>query len=166
MIFGLDPSLTSTGVATRLDDGNELARPATIKSKATGPLRLVEIRDVLRDLIPPNAAVYIEGYSFSSRFSRAHALGELGGVIRVDLWERGIRCVEVAPKMLKSWAVGKGNAGKEEMLAAAIRGGYEGHDNNEADAWWLAHLGWHVEAGSEGSNETRRKILEQLRGAA
>lgn len=45
---------------------------------------------------------------------------------------------------IKKNATGKGNAGKQEMIAAAIKRGHAPGDDNEADA--LALLHWAIES--------------------
>lgn len=131
-VVGLDLSLTATGIAS--PDGTT----TVLATKLRGCERLIDLRDRTRKACELADLVALEGYSFGSRNSHAHALGELGGVVRVALHVASVRFVEVPPSSLKKYATGKGNAGKEEMLAAAIRRlGYDGHDNNEADALWL-----------------------------
>lgn len=141
-VVGLDLSLTATGIAT--EAGTEV-----LATKLKACARLAWLRDAVRarcttslGLVATADLVVIEGYSFASRNSRAHAAGELGGVIRLALHEAGVPFVEVPPSTLKKYATGHGNAGKGEVLAAAIRRlGYEGHDDNEADALWLRQMG-------------------------
>jgi hypothetical protein len=54
----------------------------------------------------------------------------------------GVAFADVPPASLKKFACGKGNAKKEEMLAAAIRRlGYEGSSFDEVDALWLRAMG-------------------------
>lgn len=84
--------------------------------------------------------VAIEGYSYSSQASRAHAAGELGGIVRHDLWTFYVPYLEVPPASVKTYATGKGNAGKDDVLTAAIRRGGElftGSSNDEADAFFV-----------------------------
>lgn len=110
---GLDLSLTSTGWSCG-DNRTVIA----IKEK--GPARLVAIRDRLVELLAPvtEPVVALEGYSFASRNSRAHAIGELGGVVRVLLHEAHIPYVEIPPTSRAKFATGKGNAGKSEVVSA------------------------------------------------
>ncbi len=135
-VVGLDLSLTATGVADEFGT-------RTIKVKSTGMKRLSELQSeiMLATGWPYHTdLVAIEGYSMGTarQNSHAHALGELGGVVRLALWEAGIPYVDVPPASLKRYATGKGNAGKAEVLIAAVkRLGYLGHDDNEADAAWL-----------------------------
>lgn len=81
--------------------------------------------------------VAIEGYSYGSKFV-AHALGELGGVVRLELYDLGIRYIVVPPSSVKRYACGNGNASKDDMLLAAVRRlGYEGNSKDQADAMWV-----------------------------
>jgi crossover junction endodeoxyribonuclease RuvC len=137
-ILGLDLSLTGTGVA--LATGST----CTLSTQLRGVERLRQLRSVIRDFVEtPDGnvdVVAIEGYSMGTarQSSHAHALGELGGVIRLMLWDLGVPFVEIPPASAKRYATGKGNANKNEMLlAAAKRLGYEGSSNDEADALWL-----------------------------
>jgi len=136
-IIGLDLSLTATGMV------NAEGEAFTIKNNATGMARLIKIRDRIlyeADAALPADLVVIEGYSMGGQRGSAgigQALGELGGVVRVALWEAGVPYVDVSPSSLKKYATGKGNAGKEAVLIAAIRKGADVEDNNAADAWWL-----------------------------
>ncbi len=145
-IVGLDLSLTATGVAH--DFGT-----ATLTSRAKGAERLAVLLHLAGslcgfkfhdyDAAPEFSAadlVVIEGYSMGTarQSSHAHGLGELGGVVRLALFEAGIAYVDVAPASLKKYATGKGNASKDEVYGEAIRRlGYAGKSNDEADALWL-----------------------------
>lgn len=146
-VVGLDLSLTRTGIC--LPDGSAtLLRP-----KTKGCERMVEIRNEViwftghADLVfradprPPRCdIVAIEGFAYG-RPNKAHDIGGIGWIIRVALHEAGIKYVEIPPTVLKRYATGKGNAGKPDMLAAAIRRlDYLGSDDNEADAMWLHAL--------------------------
>ena len=136
-VIGLDLSLTATGVAC---DHN--------CSKATTNLRgcerLIFVRDYVADLTHKHLLpfVVIEGFSFGSNNRSAREIGGLGWVVRVMLHETQVPWIEVPPATLKKYATGKGNVGKVEMVVSAReRLGYEGHDDNEADALWLRAIG-------------------------
>jgi crossover junction endodeoxyribonuclease RuvC len=132
-ILALDLSLTSTGYAHSGGTGR-------IASKKTGVERLHEIREAVRSLVLTTQAeaAVIEGYSFGSQGRAVFNIGELGGVIRLLLHDMGVPYTEVPPSTLKKWATGKGNANKDTMLETAIRKyAFEGHGNDEADAWLL-----------------------------
>lgn len=133
-VVALDPALSVTGVAD-----TALPKPFTISppSGLTGPGRLYWIQKRILQAVEGADLVAIEGYAYG-RENQAHQLGELGGVIRLAVWCRNIPVVEIPPSIRMKVATGKGLAKKEHVLAEAIhRLGYQGHDNNEADALWI-----------------------------
>lgn len=160
--IGIDPSLTSTGLSIWEDT-------RSIRPVLKGVPRLIEIRNELMNVIGERniVAVAIEGYSFSSRNSHAHSLGELGGAIRIALYERGIPWLEVPPTVRAKFATGKGNASKSEVVSAisAMTGivwsGADGADR--CDAWvieqvLLAKLGESQHAWSKQQLEALAKV--------
>lgn len=135
--LAIDASLTATAVHSQ--GGGSLVR---VKSR--GLERLATIRDEVLTLAHGADAVFIEGYAYGAR-NQAHQIGELGGVLRLALWEMGLPVYEVPPSTLKMYGTGKGTAGKDAMIAAAIRRfGFEGSDNNAADACVLWHFAKHA----------------------
>lgn len=135
--MAIDPSLTSTGIAVGAKAPHlTLWKPG----KATGIDRLAWFSEAAYRAICGYkvSLVAIEGYAFSSRNSRAHALGELGGVLRLACARAAVPVLDVPPSTLKKFATGKGNASKELVLTEAVRRlGYEGSSTDEADAQWL-----------------------------
>jgi Holliday junction resolvasome RuvABC endonuclease subunit len=138
--MGLDLSLTSTGYSC---DGDM----DVIAVKKKGVERLGAIRDevmlVCREHRPD--VVLIEGYSFASRASQAHSIGELGGVIRLALYEDNYIFVEIPPTCRAKFATGRGNAAKTEVISAiSARTGlvWEGKGADDmCDAWILEQMG-------------------------
>ena len=139
-IVGLDLSLTSTGMCVNGDAGSMsttlkgIPRLNCISSMITN--RLSEVSD---------PAVCIEGYSFGSRNSQAHSIGELGGVVRMALWKRDIPWVDIPPTCRAKFATGKGNAAKNEVVSSiSARTGIvwsgKGADDM-CDAWILEEMG-------------------------
>ena len=105
-IMGLDASLTSSGVCYR-EGEDELV--LTLKTKDKGPVRLRYLRNAVRKLVEENGitlAMY-EGYSMGSK-GKVFNIGELGGVLQVELWELGVDVLMVPPTTLKQVATGKG----------------------------------------------------------
>ena len=137
---GLDLSLTSTGMSC----GKERS---VIRTNIRGPERLHLISLSILDSLTAveNPVAIIEGYSFASRNSQAHSIGELGGVVRVDLWRKGIPYVDVPPTVRAKFATGKGNAGKGEVMSAvSARTGivWSGSGADDmCDAWILEEIG-------------------------
>lgn len=140
-MMGLDLSLTSTGVSV---NGETFA----IKSKNRGIERLVEISDRVVNFAvnAQSVAVVMEGYSFGSKFSRAHSLGELGGVVKVALHKAGFSIVEVPPKCRAKFATGNGNSSKVDILMALKQQFperfYDGYGDDECDAWVLEQMAY------------------------
>lgn len=135
-VLGLDLSLAAPGFATQ-------SGPWTLTPKHKGVDRLFWFYGYIGELVAAHEihVAIVEGYAFGSAFGR-EALGELGGVVRLRLHKMGIPFVIAAPTALKKYATGKGNAKKDEVLAAAIkRSGLDITDNNAADAWWLYQMG-------------------------
>lgn len=143
-ILGIDPSLTSTGIAVLW--GGRL-RTWTIGMDAGNPMkRLVYFRDELTEIVERYGirAAIIEGYSFGSRFTRSHAAGELGGVIRLVLHDMGVHTVSTPPKTMKQAISGDGNADKKKiMLSLKQNMGLQLTQPDEADAAALSVIGAH-----------------------
>lgn len=140
-VVGLDLSLTSTGVA--LSNGTHV-----IKGKGTGPGRLSGLRLDIMELVDSsgqNPLVVIEGYSFAQRNSNAHSMGELGGVIKLALYEEDIATVLVPPTVRAKFATGRGNASKSEVVSAVsarTKIVWEGPGaDDQCDAWVLQEMG-------------------------
>lgn len=161
-IVGVDPSLRCTGVA--FTDGvtfsAERWRPPN-----DGPARLAWFRDRFAGALAPMGGlptdlVVIEGYAYGAR-SQAHALGELGGVLRLCCHDLHVPYVVVPPTVLKKYVAGKGTAAKELMIREVYRRwGFEARDNNEADAYGLARFGcdWYFGTQTKAFAELRAKV--------
>lgn len=145
-VVGLDPSLTGTGVA-RIDDYGI----HTVLIKSTGKKgdslasrarRLASLLSQIGNLVPEGALVVIEQPAYSQTGGSHHDRSGLWWLV-VAFLHNFHKIVEVAPGTLKKFATGVGNAGKDQMLAAAIRRypAAEVVDNNVADAVHLAAMG-------------------------
>lgn len=111
-ILGIDASLQGTGVV--YDGPADRPIRKRLANKLKGTDRLIYIRDEFRSIIPEVVArsdgrvlAMIEGYAFNSR-NGGERLGELGGVLRVELAEVGAEILEVSTTTLKVWTIGDG----------------------------------------------------------
>ena len=88
-------------------------------------------------------AVFFEEVRRHAGVDAAHAYG--GFMSHLTAWceQNSIPYQGVPVGTIKKHATGKGNAGKDEMVAAAMRRGFNPADDNEADA--LAILQWAME---------------------
>jgi len=157
-ILALDVSFTSTGIAG--SDGLLETR----KLKGRGVKRLSDAGWMFLELASRYDVVVIEGYSYGSQGRAIVSIGELGGVLRVELYRAEIPVLEVPPSTLKKYATGKGNAPKDAVLAAAIRRlEYGGHSSDEADALWLLEIGRAILGETHVTvPKTHRRALEKL----
>lgn len=138
-LVGLDLSLTSSGVSIA-------GSTRVVSCKKKGVERLADLRSQFTEIFLDCQVTHavIEGYSFGSRNSQAHSIGELGGVVRVLLFDMGIPFVEVPPTSRAKFATGRGNASKGEVISAIsaktgrIFAGAGGND--ECDAWVLEQM--------------------------
>ena len=149
-IVGIDPSLTSTGLAAVFLDGesHEVAVDR-IKSKPVSSdldarwERLYDIRVEIADWTRGADLVVVEGlaYASPSPFSAERA-GLWWLVIDHEL-RRQVPVAVVPPAVRAKYATGRGNAGKDEVLAAVVRRypAVEVTGNDEADALILAAMG-------------------------
>lgn len=136
-ILALDLSLNSTGYC--MDGESGVLRP-----KSTGWGRIDYLYEHIMHLSEEAEVAVLEGYSYHSRGRGLFNTAELGGIIRYGLRYCDTPIVDVPPSSLKLYAAGRGNAGKDEMIAAAIRRfGFPGSDNNEADAYLLWCMALH-----------------------
>lgn len=143
--LGLDPSLTSSGWAIRSSKGGiewgRFTRGATLRDERRLHYLLTEHGKLVRRFKPD--VVVIEGYSFKS-VNQGPQLGELGGVLKLWLFEQQVPYVVVPPARLKGFALGKGGGPgttKAAVLNAAREHlGYVGKSFDEADAVTLASM--------------------------
>lgn len=170
LVMGIDPSLTSTGLAYIWRGKLKATTLAPSKRKGSecrGTARLAWYRDELRDMLRRYrpSLVVIEGYAFGAKFSR-EALGELGGVIRLLCHDEGIPVVIFQPTQLKMYATGKGTGPKDNVSKELFkRYGVDLTDNNEVDASGLAIMGLATLLPTMGRTEFQRRALREAEDA-
>lgn len=147
-VVGLDLSLTSTGVGI-----TAISSVGTVRLKPPAKLRglermrwlCTEIALYCRPMTQTSLAV-LEGPSYGNqgtgRQSGHHERAGLWWLVYDQLHSLGVPVAVAPPATVKKYATGKGNAGKDEVLSAAVRRNdeFEG-GNDEADAMWLACMG-------------------------
>lgn len=159
VFIGIDPSLTCTGFAV-IENGHLGTMP--MKTKATGAERLHQFYQFIRTGLDIENVklVAIEGYAFGARGHLA-GLGELGGIIRLALYQSGIPFLVVPPSTLKKFATGKGT-GEKGMVSKELykRFGVDVAGNDEADAAGLALFAMHYAHGEPSTlPEANRSAL-------
>jgi Holliday junction resolvasome RuvABC endonuclease subunit len=106
-----------------------------------GVSRLSEIYSTFSAILEANRGqidgAAIEGYAFAAKGAKFN-LGEVGGVLRLALYDRSIPSIEVPPTYLKKFFTGKGNAQKNVMMKEAYKNyGIDINDDNDCDAFGL-----------------------------
>lgn len=159
-VVGIDLSLTSTGVAVVNHKGATAVQrvrskaPSTPRNAKTGkpePATLEQRHERLQSiwrkvvqLARWAELVVVEQPAFSAQGGQHHDRSGLWWDVVHELLNLGVPLVEVTPGAVKKYATGKGNAGKDDVLAAVVRryaAVAEVGNNDEADALVLAAMG-------------------------
>lgn len=148
--FGIDPAIINMGLALIQENGEDKPNIhlETFRAPGEGLHRLKYIGDHLHSFVTSRNystaehTVCMEGASFRST-NRANDIGEMRGAVILTLFNAGLDPIIVAPKRLKKFATGTGAAGKTQMISAAVEfWDVIPNTDDEADALWLATLGW------------------------
>lgn len=135
-IIGIDPSLSATGIARA-----DWCLTVRTNDKAPRGERLADIYAAIHEHAAGADVAVIEGYSRGS-LNRREDAGEVGGVIRMALWQLGVPYVEVPPMSVKKFACGgQKDRDKDAMQHGAWQAGSSAKTNDQADAWWLRQMG-------------------------
>ncbi len=146
-VIGIDPSLTSTGLAYREQGKVKAYCIGNPKLKGVERVRFVRnaVANALDRFTPDLVA--LEGYAlgFRGKSNTIFDIGELGGAIKLLILERGIDILLVPPTNLKLFATGSGRPkgkGKEPvMLAIGERLGVKFSTSDQYDAAGLLVMG-------------------------
>lgn len=142
VVMGIDPSLTNTGIAVMRGG---LCRLFSIGwgAEVGSVHRLAKFREEVNGILARYRpkAVALEGYSFASKFSRSHSLGELGGVLKLCLMDAKVPMIICPPTTLKQYVRGVGKGTKADVIKdAKKRWGFRSSQNDEIDAGALAFV--------------------------
>jgi crossover junction endodeoxyribonuclease RuvC len=142
-VIAIDPSLTRSGVVYRSLAGREVITSITPHKSLSGCKRLQFIRDTFMEIVYEHEPelVVMENYSMGSR-GRTFHIGELGGVLKLALYEYNTPILLVPPSNLKQFAIGKGNADKQDIRMVVEREwGAAVKNLDESDAYVLYRMG-------------------------
>ncbi|WP_426453818.1 hypothetical protein ACP26L_15600 [Paenibacillus sp. S-38] len=157
---GIDPS-TKTGLVV-LDEDGEVWEARELERIGENPERMHDLICQVGQLIQPEDRVAIEGFGFASQ--RGFELGGIGWGIRLNLYARDIRYIEVAPSQLKKFTGAGGTAAKEVVAVETYkRWGFQHKSNNVTDAFVLAQI---VRAMDEPVKllKVQQEVIQKLRG--
>src|SRR3990167_3158409 len=118
-VIGIDQSLNGTGICV-IENGVLIVTHTITHKHLKGVEKLAHIKrniQVILDMEKPDLAA-MEDYAYS-RFGFTFKLGEVGGVVKLLLYENKIPLKIFGIKTIKKFATGNGNAKKEDMVIAA-----------------------------------------------
>ncbi len=139
---------TTTGWALRHRDesitsASQSFRPQRFEGGGMRFLRFKRWLSELNALSGEIHALYFEEVRRHSAVDAAHVYGGLMATLTAWCEHQNISYLGVPVATIKKHATGKGNAGKEDVIAAMRSRGFAVTDDNEADA--LALLHWAIE---------------------
>jgi Holliday junction resolvasome RuvABC endonuclease subunit len=148
IILALDLG-TTTGFAIKVADiritsGTVTFRPGRFEGGGMRYLRFRHWLDELVKLSGPIDRIVFEEVRRHAGTDAAHVYGGLMGTLTAWCEHHTIPYEGVPVGTIKRFATGKGNAGKEAVIAAMRARGFHPSDDNEADA--LAILLWAIDA--------------------
>ena len=138
---------TQTGWALQTREGtivsgSESFKPGRFEGGGMRFLRFKRWLTEIKHSVDGLDAVYFEEVRRHAGVDAAHAYGGFMGQLTAWCEHHQIPYQGVPVGTIKKHATGKGNASKEDMIAAARRQGFDPADDNEADA--LALLAWAI----------------------
>lgn len=161
--LGIDASLTSTGLCVYRAKGDfltSLIKPGNLR----GPERLNFCEKKLKEFLdryPDIRAVALEGYAMGIRGGRVFDIGEWGGLIRLELWRRGIPTLVVPPATLKKF-LAAGKLEKNKVLLQVYKTyGKDCGTDDEADALVLSDMARHFYNNTQKLPERQKEALEK-----
>ena len=139
---------TTTGWALRTGGGTIASGTVSLRPSRYdgGGMRYLRFRawlDRIADDTPGIAAIHYEEVRRHVGTDAAHVYGGLLATLTAWCEQRGISYQGVPVGTIKRFATGKGNAGKDAVMAAVRARGFHPTDDNEADA--IAILLWAIE---------------------
>lgn len=105
-------------------------------------MRLIRLRSKLKEMIT-NEGINLVVFERPGGHNRGALIvhSELQGQIKVVCDDHSVPYRAYSSQEIKKYATGKGNSGKPAMIAAAKKKlGYQGENDNEADALWILEL--------------------------
>ena len=158
---GIDQSYSGFGM-TAIDDHNGYYTEVH-KLEGTGVERLAKARAIVINFVLnfEVKAIAMEGYAFGSQM--ANMAGELGGVVKLSLYEYFIEPelaypLIVPPTSLKKYITGKGRVEKNQILLQVYKKwNVEFTDDNAADSYGLARI-----AANKHDFEYEKEVYDKL----
>jgi len=181
-VWGLDPSLSGTGITILSKDGRDLYEKEyagdvsclTTDPKAKRYARMDYIQQQVSAKLASHQPLLLvmEDYAYGAKLRR-ELLGEVGGVIRMALWQHNVPVILAAPLQLKKFLTGKGggSSGSKSaiMMEVLDKYGVKTENDNEADSYVLARIALALvqyfgsKACRYGSSITSKKLINHMK---
>lgn len=162
-VMGIDPGRTSPGIAFEGMAGGNGMKKFTKNTKLKGFGKVLEVESWMLFHLKGNTPglAMMEDYAFDSEWGREKA-GEMGGVIKRQLWIRSLPVLTVAPQSIKAFI---GVMRKEEIMKEVLRKyNINTSKSDEADAVVLVKMGLGIieiiRAGMNIADDEERKRFE------
>lgn len=151
LVLGIDPSLNTFAMVT-LDEQGGVVKSSCHREaeKMRGMSRLAYLRECVETRIAEDRKksdglfIAIEGYSFGSKGRATISLGELGGVVRLLLYDLQSPYIELPPARVKKFATGAGSgagATKSQVAVGVLKKyGVDFSTEDETDAFVIAEI--------------------------
>lgn len=137
--IGIDQSYGGFGICAYKDNKYYAE---VYKSSNRGMPRMLDIRNFIRDWLTQVtiADVAMEGYAMGAK-GMVFSLGELGGLVKMELADFGHYPLIIPPTTLKKYVTGVGKGQKNQMILHTYKKwGQTFTDDNACDAYGLARL--------------------------
>ena len=146
---GIDPSLSSTGLAILTLQGDKVEQyTTTLKTpkKLRDTARLCWIRGAFVKTLDNHAHGIMGGVCYEKASLKSVGkqieLAEVRGVLQVACVSFAMDPVGIEPARLKKFGAGQGGASKDKMITKAKLTGWDVANDDEADAAHLAFLAY------------------------
>lgn len=157
--MGIDQSYSGFAITLYYDGAHytEVFKPET-----KGIQRLSDLRQFLAEYLFDKPIqiidVAMEGYAFGSQM--ANMLGELGGMVKLELFDAGLYPLIVPPTSLKKYVTGKGTGVQKNQMLLHVykKWNAEFTDDNAADSYSLARL-----VSGEHTLAYEKEVYDKLR---
>lgn len=129
---------TKTGWKTETASGTWDLKPNRGESES---MRVVRFRSKVKDMVGMES-IDIIAYERPAGMHKSSIMvaSEMVGVLKLLCEELKLNLCCYSANEIKKFATGKGNAGKPQMIEAAIKLGFNPADDNEADAIHLYNM--------------------------
>jgi len=156
---GLDLS-TKAGVVA-LDADGEVIYKEEIKNKCDLTASIEKHKDEITKKIEKDDFIVIEDFGFNSQ--RAVQMGGIGHGVRGRIYGLKKDFRVIAPKSLKKFVTGNGNADKRELAVRTNeRWGFFDKSDNITDAYALAQVGRALD-GKMKTTKAEKEVLKKVR---